>query len=248
MGRNLDHGLVDEHGHGVEVAGVSLQTQPLRLQRDGSAAGKGIVQGGQLVWIEQLGGLRVVLVQLAHLPPRAANLSAGRLQHFLVGGVLPQHKVFDDFEQPLPLDGGLFLLHSISESAADVGAGIIDQLRKDHRPRRRQRSPRPPQVQCAGMSMPDGFLPRTSRIDRIQGQGDLNEFAGGFDGIVGHEGNLGGQFNPSLVGNFEGEAPKVHGAFAHGFDVCSDSAIRRFELEDRLVGFHGQGHQTAVMF
>ena len=65
LGRHLDHGLVDEHGHGVEVAGVSLQPQPLPLQRDGSATGKGIVQGGQLVGIEELGGVRVVLVQFA---------------------------------------------------------------------------------------------------------------------------------------------------------------------------------------
>ena len=46
----------------------------------------------------------MVLVQFAHLAPGAANLHAGALKHFLVGGVLPQHEVFDDFEKPLPLD------------------------------------------------------------------------------------------------------------------------------------------------
>ena len=186
LGRDLDHGLVDEHRHGVQVAGVSLQPQPLRLQRDGSATGKGIVQGGQLVGIEQLGGLRVVLVQLAHLPPRAANLGAGTLQHFLVGGVLPQHEVFDDFEQPLPLDGGVLLVLPVFEPAALLVAGIVDQLRKDDRPRRRQRPPRPPQMQRGRMSMPDGLLPRTSRIDRVQRQGDFDELAGRFDCVVGH--------------------------------------------------------------
>ena len=178
LGRDLDHGLVDEHGHGVEVAGVSLQPQPLCLQRNGTATGKGIVQGRQLVGIEQLGGLRVVLVQLAHLPPRAANLGAGTLQHDLVGGVLPQHEVFDDFEQPLPLDGGVPLVLPVFEPAALLVAGIIDQLRKDDRPRRRQRPPRPPQVQRGRMPMPDGFLPRASHIDRIQRQGDFDKLAG----------------------------------------------------------------------
>lgn len=89
LGWDFNHGLVDEHGHGVEVTRVSLQPQSLRLQRDGTATGKGIVQGGQFVGIEQLGGLRVVLVQLAHLTPGAAYLGAGTLQHFFVGGVLP---------------------------------------------------------------------------------------------------------------------------------------------------------------
>src|SRR5258707_2583656 len=32
LGRNLDHRLVDQHRHGVQVAGVTLQPQPLRLQ------------------------------------------------------------------------------------------------------------------------------------------------------------------------------------------------------------------------
>lgn len=35
--------------------------------------------------------------------------------------------------------------------------------------------------------MPDGFLPRTSRINRVERQGDLDQPAGGFDGGVGHE-------------------------------------------------------------
>ena len=75
------------------------------------------MQRGQLVRIEQLGGLRVVLVQLADLAPRAANLLTGALQHFLVGGVLPLHEVFDDFEEPLPLDGGFLLVLPVFEPA-----------------------------------------------------------------------------------------------------------------------------------
>ena len=136
------------------------------------------MQGGQLVGIEQLGGLRVVLVQLAHLPPRAANLGAGTFQHDFVGGILPQHEVFDDFEQPLALDGGFLFVLAVFESAALPVAGIIDQLGKDDRPRRRQRTPRPPQMQRRRMPMPDGLLPRTSHINSIQWQGDFDEFAG----------------------------------------------------------------------
>jgi hypothetical protein len=35
-----------------------------------------------------------------------ANLSPSAFQNFLVGGIFQQHKVLDDFEQPLPLNGG----------------------------------------------------------------------------------------------------------------------------------------------
>ena len=67
--RDLDHCLVDKHGHGVQVTSESLESQPLRLKWDGSATGKRIVQRRQPVGIEQLGGLRVVIVQLTNLPP-----------------------------------------------------------------------------------------------------------------------------------------------------------------------------------
>ena len=53
LGRDLDHRLVDEHRHRVEIAGVGLQPQALRLQRQGAASRKGIVEGRQPVRIEQ---------------------------------------------------------------------------------------------------------------------------------------------------------------------------------------------------
>ena len=37
---NFDHGLVDQHRHRVEVAGMGFQPQPLRLQRERSTPGK----------------------------------------------------------------------------------------------------------------------------------------------------------------------------------------------------------------
>ena len=41
LGRDLDHGLVDEDGDGVEVAGVAFETEALGFEGDGAAAGEG---------------------------------------------------------------------------------------------------------------------------------------------------------------------------------------------------------------
>ena len=78
------------------------------------------------------------------------------------------------FTARMPLSTTLRRVHRLT--------GSFDQLHKDDRTRRRQRPPRPPQMQRGRMPMPDGLLPRASRIDRIQRQGDFDEFAGGFDG------------------------------------------------------------------
>ena len=43
-GRNLYHGLVNHHSHRVQVMGVGFQPQPLRLQRNRTATGKGVQQ------------------------------------------------------------------------------------------------------------------------------------------------------------------------------------------------------------
>jgi hypothetical protein len=84
---------------------------------------KGSCRAGSL---SGLNSSAACLVQLANLPPRAANLGAGTLQHFLIGGVLPQHEVFDYFEQPLALDGSILLILPVFESAALLVARIID--------------------------------------------------------------------------------------------------------------------------
>ena len=73
------------------------------------------MEGGQLVAVEQLLGARMVGVLGAGAPPALPDLVARRLQHRLVGGVLPQHQILDDAEQPLAL-----LSASISSS---VGSG-----------------------------------------------------------------------------------------------------------------------------
>ena len=78
----------------------------MRLQRQRAAAGEGIVECGQLVAVEQLAGARVVGVLRAGVAPALPDFVARLLEHRLVGGVLPQHELPDDLEQPLPLDVG----------------------------------------------------------------------------------------------------------------------------------------------
>ena len=52
---------------------------------------------------------------------------------------------------------------------------IVHHLREDHGPRRRERPPRPPQMQRARMPVTDGLLARRCLVDRVQRQGDLDE-------------------------------------------------------------------------
>ena len=95
LGWDLDHGLVDKHGHGVEVAGVGFQAQALGFERDGAAAGERVVQAGHLVWVEQVFGLRVLVVECANLAPGSADLFTGWIEHIVIGGVFPLDKSFD---------------------------------------------------------------------------------------------------------------------------------------------------------
>ena len=53
---------------------------------------------------------------------------------------------------------------------------VVHHLREDHRPRRRQRPPRPPQVQRARVPVADGLLRADAIVDRLQRQGDFDEF------------------------------------------------------------------------
>ena len=79
------------------------------------------------------------------------------------------------------LEGGLRLpvqLRVRSEHI-HVGRWIVHHLREDHRPRRRQRPPRPPQMQRAWMAVPDRLLPRGGDVDGLEGQGDFDELLRG---------------------------------------------------------------------
>jgi hypothetical protein len=59
--------------------------------------------------------------------------------------------------------------------------GIVYELREDDGACGGQRPTRPPQVQRAGMPMPDRLLPRRRRVDRVERQRDLDEFFGRAD-------------------------------------------------------------------
>ena len=183
--RDLDHRLVDQHRDRVQVAGVALEPEPLRLERQRAAARERVVEGGQFARIKQrhlpnefffpyfLFPISYFLILLgAGAPPACPDLVARRLQHLLVGGVLPQHEILDDAEEPLALL--LLLLHRREE--VRITRRVVHHLREDHRPRRRQRPPRPPQVQRARVAVADGLLAGTGLVDRLQRQGDFDEF------------------------------------------------------------------------
>src|SRR5690606_2515826 len=140
-----------------------------------------IMKAWQLLRIEQLGSLRMALIQLTGLTPAFPNFRSCALQHLFVVGVFPLHQLFDYFKQPLTLRRRLFLVHPTAQMA--FVTGVVDHLRKNHRPRRRQRPPRPPQVQSTGVAMTDRLFTSSRDVDRIQRQSDFDEFFGGFDGI-----------------------------------------------------------------
>jgi hypothetical protein len=83
--RDFDEGLVDEHGHRVEVAGVGFQTETLGFKGDGTPTREGV---------ENWRGVAVAAL---------ADLGSGFFKHLLVGGVLPLHEALDDAEESLAL-------------------------------------------------------------------------------------------------------------------------------------------------
>jgi hypothetical protein len=104
--RDLDHRLVDQHRHRIQITGVRFQAQALRLQRQCAPAGERVMKRGQRVTPEKFGGPRVVGVVGAGAAPALPDLVARGLQHLLVGGVLPLHQFADDVEQALALQVG----------------------------------------------------------------------------------------------------------------------------------------------
>ena len=71
---DLDECLVDEHGQRVEVAGVSLQAEALRLQRDRPASRERVENRGELAAVA------------------LADLLAGLAEQLFVIAVLPHHQ------------------------------------------------------------------------------------------------------------------------------------------------------------
>ena len=95
--RNLDHRLVDQHRHRVQVAGVA--SSPSRCASSGSAPppANGSWKAGSLLRSNRSFALDDP--HNRHKPaPALPDLVACRLQHLLVGGVLPLHQVLDDLK------------------------------------------------------------------------------------------------------------------------------------------------------
>ncbi len=186
--RDLDHGLVDQHSDRVQIRRVRLQPQPLGLQGNGPAPCEGVMQSRHLVRVEQPRRLGVVLVQFADLPPGATDLGPRLLQHHIVGGVLPLHQLADQLKQVVPPLGEAAALLEAGLLAGVLvfpqGGRVVDQLAEDDRPRRRQGTAGPPQVQGAGVTVPDGLLPRRRRVDIIQRQRHFDELLGGLHGVL----------------------------------------------------------------
>jgi len=101
--RNLDHGLVDQHCHGVQIARIALEPQALRFQRQRATTGKGIMKRRQLFAIKKIFRSWISSVVGTGSSPALPDLVACRLQHLFVGHVLPYHELFDDAKQSLAL-------------------------------------------------------------------------------------------------------------------------------------------------
>ena len=111
------------------------------------------------------------------LPPRDGprDLPPRLVQDRLVVRSLPRHHPFDNAVQPLALR--LLVIRDVGKRIAPRPRGrVVHQLREQHRPARRQRPPRPPQMQRrGGVPMPDGLLTRRGDVDRLKGYRDFDE-------------------------------------------------------------------------
>ena len=174
LGWDLDHGLVDQHRHGVQIASVALQPEALGLKGQGTATGERVMESGELIRVEQLGSARVIFVIGAGTAPTLPNLIASLLEQSFIRRILPQHQLLNQAKEALPLLG----LRLLGREELRMGGGIIDQLGKDHGAGGGQGATRPPEVQRTGVTVADRLLTRTGLVDLLQGQGDLNELFG----------------------------------------------------------------------
>ena len=148
------------------------KAEALRLQRQRATPGKRVMKAGQDVEVEEFGGLGVVAVEVAGFAPAFPDGVAGTLQDFFVVGVFPFDQIADDGKEALAAGFGFVFV-----------AGVVHHLREDDGTRCRQRPPRPPQVQGAGVAVADGFFARGGGVDVIKRQGDFDEFFRQFDGL-----------------------------------------------------------------
>ena len=139
---------------------MGLQAEALRLQRNRAAAGEGVVD-----W--RWGAIGML-----------QDLLAGLTQHILVVRVLPLHQAFDNAEQPL----ALALLSLLGRKPIRVAARVVHQRGEEHRTACGERAARPPEMQRARVAMADRLLAGRCCIDRLQREGNFDEFAGGHSG------------------------------------------------------------------
>ena len=199
--RDLDHGLVDQHRHRVEVASMCFHPEALGFHRQGTTPGEWIVEGRQPVWIEEFRGAWVICVVYAGPPPASQDLLASALKDFLVRRVLPSHEFFDQSEQTRPFAPSCLL----GREPIRVLRRIVDHLSEDDGTRSRQRSSRPPKMKSAGMAVPDRFFAPRSVVDRVEWKRNLDEFLalpdGRMRGDMGiHMGRYGNMVGGGTVG------------------------------------------------
>ena len=173
------------------------QAEPLRFEGDRAAAAERIADGWcVLPQIAQYGfcvvGWRRRVATGAG--QRARNLEPRLVQDSRVVGRLPRHHLGDDRVQPRPLP----LLVLLGRELLRPRRRIVHELREQHRPARRERPPRPPQVQGRGMAVPDRLLPHGCTVDGVEGQGYLDQLPA----TGGSHGPESGRSRPSRAGAF----------------------------------------------
>ena len=101
----FDHGLVDHHGHGIEIMGMGFKAEPLCLKRESSAACKGIKKDKRIV---------------SHV---LSDFCPGFFQYFFISGVFPLHQLCEQVVQPF----ALLVLLLLCWKEFRMGRGIVHQ-------------------------------------------------------------------------------------------------------------------------
>ena len=167
--------LGNQHCYGIEIRPVRAQPEPLRLERNRAAAAERIAHRRRVLREIVQHRFRVIRWRrnVALRPGNGtSNLEPCLAENPLVICRLPRHHLLDDPVQPLPLAilgffGGIYFRPC---------GRIVDQLRKQHRPACRERSPRPPEVKRRWMPVPDRFLSRRGLVDGVKRYRHLDEF------------------------------------------------------------------------
>jgi hypothetical protein len=164
-----------------------LQAEALGFEGDGAAAGKGVMQAGELFRVEEGGGVGVVGVGGAGLAPGFADFGARFFQHWLVGGVFPDDQFFEDLKEAITrcrptgfeVAGGQFA----GMLEFPFPGGVVDELGEDDGAGGGEGAARPPEVEGAGVAVADRFFAGGGFVDGVEGEGDFDEFFGGDDGM-----------------------------------------------------------------